>query len=89
MKICSRCRESLNENEFYKDKATKDGLQNNCKKCQKKYAYSYSSNNQSYITERQLCRQRYKEGKISKDEYLKERNRLRKKYNINYNIDKE
>lgn len=32
-KICPRCKEKKDINEFYKDKKTKDGLHYSCKKC--------------------------------------------------------
>lgn len=36
-KVCSRCGESLSLEMFYRNAASRDGLQNNCKGCAKEY----------------------------------------------------
>lgn len=48
-KVCSKCKKKLNISNFYKNRSCKDGLQNNCKKCQKYYSYTYYSNNKELI----------------------------------------
>ena len=82
MKICSKCKKLIKEREFYKNKATKDSLQNNCKCCQKKYAYTYNCENSEYVNRRQSLAQKYRQDKIFEEDYKEERNKLREKYNI-------
>ena len=41
MKRCSKCNNILNLNNFNKDKSTKDGFQNKCKKCKNIYYKKY------------------------------------------------
>ena len=59
MKICSKCKEEKNKNEFYCDKRASDGLHSQCKKCkiadgknrkdyQKKYRDSHKEFNKEY-----------------------------------------
>ncbi len=37
MKVCSKCKEEKNVNEFYKQKRSKDGLSYRCRDCNKRY----------------------------------------------------
>ena len=41
MKTCSSCKQSLPHNFFNKDSKRKDGLQNNCRECNKVYYKNY------------------------------------------------
>jgi 5-methylcytosine-specific restriction endonuclease McrA len=45
LKICSKCKELKSLNRFSKRLHSKDGLQAQCKECQKKYANDYRRNN--------------------------------------------
>lgn len=56
-KICSKCRKSLKLDEFHKNKAMKDGLNNVCKQCKSQYckdnAEEYKRRNKAkYNTEK-------------------------------------
>jgi len=48
MKVCSKCGQEKQKNEFYKDKRTLDGLYSDCKQCHdnitKKYSKKYRKN---------------------------------------------
>jgi len=52
MKTCSKCNEVKELHEFYKWSKGKDGLQNQCKSCMKKYNASYHHKNARDIRER-------------------------------------
>lgn len=40
-KACTKCKESLEINNFYKNVRSKDGYSNNCKPCQSAYSKGY------------------------------------------------
>jgi hypothetical protein len=74
-KICSRCKKEKSLNEFYKDKAHKDGLNNWCIDCWKLKGKKYRQNNVDKL------RQIYQLHKEEKSEYnrmyrLKHRDKL-------------
>lgn len=45
MKQCSKCNETRDYFEFYKDSKTKDGYSYSCKNCRKNYAAQYAKTN--------------------------------------------
>ena len=53
MKHCNTCNTSKPLSEFYKSKATKDGLQAKCKECVKQHDKQYNQDNKEDITEYQ------------------------------------
>jgi hypothetical protein len=59
MKTCSKCGQVLDENCFWKNKKTKDGLRNQCKNCQKEENKQYYNDNKKIILEKQ--KEYYKE----------------------------
>ena len=44
-KICSKCNENKNIEDFFKDKSKKNGYRNQCKKCESNLKASYNNNN--------------------------------------------
>ncbi len=48
-KTCSRCRETKAVSEFSKHKSRKDGLQNNCRSCQKGMSSAYYQRNRHRV----------------------------------------
>lgn len=81
-KVCSNCKENVSISNFHKNKSSKDGLQNNCKRCQSVYTSLYVKNNKEYTNKRQLLKYHFNTGKISEKEYIEARKQLRIKYNI-------
>jgi hypothetical protein len=49
VKICNKCHIPKVESEFYKNKATRDGLQSSCKECQSKIVENYKKLNSKKI----------------------------------------
>ena len=52
MKRCSKCGEVKPVGEFYKHKNRKDGLQSQCKQCQKEYIEKYYEENKEHCAEK-------------------------------------
>ena len=52
MKVCSKCKKKKDESEFGKNKSKIDGLQHNCKKCQREYAKKHYYKNENYYLEK-------------------------------------
>jgi hypothetical protein len=65
-KSCNKCNVSKPLSEFHKKKASKDGLTNRCKSCDKEYAKNWYLNNSECIKE--LTKKRY----IDNPEHQKE-----------------
>jgi hypothetical protein len=62
MKICCRCKNSLETSHFKKNSARKDGLQSQCVNCQKEYrAEHYQFNRHKYIRMAQEVRRHFSE----------------------------
>lgn len=51
MKICSKCGIKKDVKEFYKRKASKDGVRHICKECANKYGKNWHENNPEYKKE--------------------------------------
>ncbi len=86
-KTCSKCRktirgENLIKKEFYKDVATSDGLQNNCKGCQGKYTKEYYKDHREYFSERSRLKNLLETKAISKVSFKLLEEKLRKKFKI-------
>ena len=75
MKICTKCKEEKELSEFSKSKSSKDGLQYNCKACQRQYCRQYYAKNAEY------CKQYQREYVAENPELKAERNR---KYKSKY-----
>ncbi len=45
MKVCSTCRQTKDESEFFRDKSKKDGLKYQCKACTNKVHMKWKANN--------------------------------------------
>lgn len=83
LKKCSKCGEILPVEEFSKNKATKDGLQNKCKKCSKKY---YQENKENFNEYRKKYQQENKEQIKERQKKYKQENKEKiKEYNKEYN----
>lgn len=67
MKKCCVCKEIKNDNDFYKCKCNKDGLQLKCKDCTKKYAENNKERIHQY--KKDYARDHESEIKIKKKEY--------------------
>lgn len=61
MKKCSSCEEEKPENDFWRNKAHKDGLQNTCKSCNNKMRSKYNLKNKNLVNKRR--RENYKKSK--------------------------
>ena len=93
-KHCSGCNTSKSLSEFYRSKATKDGLQNKCKKCQsdrKEYLKEYRARNSEKL--KKLNKQWYSENidkckQKFKDYYLENITILRQKGQQHYQNNK-
>ena len=66
MKRCSRCKRLLPEEEFFKDRSSKDGLQGYCKECRKEYSRQWFEENKEY-------REEYNRKYYQKNEKYRER----------------
>jgi len=75
MKRCNKCKKLKDENDFYKNRATKSGLNGSCKECVK----SYQRDNKERIR-RNAKRFRMKNPNYSRDQYFK----LKKKFHDMY-----
>jgi hypothetical protein len=64
-KRCNHCKRILPIDDFYKDKASKDGHKNNCKECQKEFTKAYRSKNYDKVMEYQAT---YREKNRSRQE---------------------
>lgn len=49
MKVCSKCGEEKELEEFHKNKSSKDGLQSRCKVCVREYLKQWRENNPEYM----------------------------------------
>lgn len=93
-KTCSTCKISKLTNEFSKRKTSKDGLNNQCKNCVKKYQKEYYKdennrkkhykNNKEKILESH--KKYYEKNKKTIREYYNEYQKDRRKSNINYKL---
>ncbi len=83
-KICLRCKEEKELNDFYKDKSRKEGYYSYCKKCSKENVKNiYDNNKQKKI---KYQKQYYQEHKKEKQEYDKQyRQQNKDKRNANEN----
>lgn len=99
MKLCSKCKQSKLETEFYKDKSKKTGLNYICISCSKEKYKIYKSNNKQKINLQQLNWYYKNKEKINtKNKILQNsdpRSRMMwlakhraKKYNLCFNIEK-
>jgi hypothetical protein len=75
MKICSCCKQELDESQFNKDKSRKDGLQYICKICTKEKGQYYYKNHKKQ-------KQDYR--KKNKENLQKYQKKYKKKYRLNY-----
>jgi hypothetical protein len=50
-KLCGKCKLEKEYNSFSKDKNTKDGFQNSCKECKKKYKKEWALSNKKRVNE--------------------------------------
>ncbi len=51
MKVCNRCKESKSLDEFYKNRASKDGKTNMCKICDKQTTHKWQTTNPERMRE--------------------------------------
>lgn len=77
-KICSRCKEKLSLNKFYRNRSTRDGLSWWCKECNKEYDKKHRENNPEKVREYQ---KRFRENnpEYHKEYYQKNKEKLREK----------
>jgi len=68
MKVCSKCREELDESAFYKRKDSPDGLSYECRECRRKVVRKYYKDN-THI---------WKEYRVENLEEIKEKKRNRR-----------
>ena len=86
MKICNTCRESKSLNEFYKDKASKDGKAYKCKVCSKLKANKWSNNNSERHKEiaKKWISNNHERHKETIDKWIKNNPELHKENNKKY-----
>lgn len=63
MKVCGRCKKELSEDNFYKSKSSKDGLNYMCKTCQKAYDDARRNNSERKIQKQQNQQKYYESNK--------------------------
>ena len=78
MKICSKCKQQKNVNEFYKKSSTKSGITSQCKVCINLYNKEYADKNREFVLQakrnwktknRRYCNQYCKNRKQSDIQY--------------------
>ena len=86
MKICCTCKLEKNENEFWKDKKSEDGLCNYCIQC---YRDKHGSKTRKFLTEDErktaklISSNRWRDENRDRVNYLTRKRRLKNSYNIN------
>ena len=72
MKRCSKCKEKKSFEEFYKNKANRDGLQGQCRSCSKKYSKTYNEERRNRLSElkKESLERRKKESLERRKKYL-------------------
>jgi hypothetical protein len=71
MKICSKCKEEKDENEFDKNRSSKDGYGNQCKQCMKETKKQYYEENKEILNKKhkEYCNRNKEEMKEKKKQY--------------------
>lgn len=80
-KLCIKCKEIKNINEFAKNKTEKDGLQKWCKKCKNEYNKKYRIDNKTKIKEYHKIKDR--------ERYLKNKEKILEQHKIYDNLHKK
>ena len=83
MKVCTKCGIEKNEEEFYKHKGFKDGLNYWCKQCQNQQDKQWNQNNKEY--RKQHSKQWYQNNKEYRKQYIKQWNQNNKEKIKQYN----
>ncbi len=85
-KRCSKCGKIVKANldNFYRDASscTKDGLSNNCRDCQKEYAYNWTNEHYEYFKKYVNLKNKLKNSKMSFQEFSDTLNTLKDQYQI-------
>jgi len=77
-KVCTKCKEEKPLVAFGNSRASKDGLQYQCKACKNQYSKQYYQENREYY------KQYYQENREKKLKYFRENREIRSEYNKQY-----
>lgn len=69
MKVCTKCKEIKDFNDFYSKKASKDGFRSNCKTCYNKSQKLYDEKNSRREYHRNWAKKNYQDNKLKIAEY--------------------
>jgi len=96
MKICTKCKEQKEINEFHVFKNNKDGLSNKCKNCKKEYDVNYRKSDKVQNMQKSKSyrdrKREYKKYRFNTDlriQMLHSAKSRAKKLNLDFNIDIE
>lgn len=82
IKTCTRCKTEKPFDDFYKNRAQKDGLSNWCRGCNKGYQNRYNQDNKEKIAKH--CKQYYRNNKEHRLECMKEHYQANKEQKLEY-----
>lgn len=85
MKRCNTCKKSKPERDFNKHKANSDGLQGQCKKCQKEYLAQWKKENKERVNKQNAEAAKRRLAKDPEGVREKRRNYMRDWYKKNKN----
>lgn len=89
MKICSKCHRELDESEFYKDSAAKDGLKTKCRYCCQAYKQATKERDRVYNKEynrRDYVKQQKNQYYANNKDLITQRDNKKKQNDIAYDL---